>query len=58
MFKPFLFIVFYCVLTPLALVCRALGYDPMALKQWGKGKESVFVDRNHTYTSAELKSPR
>lgn len=58
MIRTVLFITFYCLLTPVALVRRALGYDPMTLNKWKKGSASVFVERNHTYTSNGMDSPR
>lgn len=44
-------VVFFCILTPLALVMRLFGYDPLALKanqassQWSKRK-SVSYDQD------------
>lgn len=44
-------IVFFCILTPLALVMRLFGYDPLKIKaneahsQWSKQK-SVSYDQD------------
>jgi hypothetical protein len=41
-------IVFFCILTPLALVMRLFGYDPLkvksnqAMSQWSKRKSVKF----------------
>lgn len=57
MSKIILTLVFFIVLTPLALLRRALGHDPMALKKWKKGNGSVFETRDHTYTPKEIELP-
>lgn len=57
MSKVFLFLIYYIVLTPAALLRRMMGYDPMALRKWKQDHSSVFVDRNYSYTSKDLDSP-
>jgi hypothetical protein len=57
MSKIILSLIFFIVVTPLALLRRALGHDPMALKKWKKGTESVFETRDHTYTPEEIEQP-
>ncbi|MBI9079556.1 MAG: hypothetical protein JEY79_07435 [Pseudodesulfovibrio sp.] len=57
MSKIILTLVFFIILTPLALLRRALGHDPMALKKWKKGNGSVFETRDHTYTPEEIELP-
>lgn len=58
MLKPLLFLLFYLVLTPTALVRRLLSYDPMARKQWKCGTQSVFLHRAHRFTADDLRSPK
>ena len=50
-------VLFFCLLTPVGLVRRALGYDAMRLRQWRRGRESVFKVRDHRYTPADLDRP-
>lgn len=57
MSKVILTAVFFVVVTPLALLRRALGHDPMLLKQWKNGRDSVFVTRDHTFTAEEIELP-
>ncbi len=57
MSKIILTLVFFVVLTPLALLRRTLGHDPMALKKWKDGNGSAFETRDHTYTPEEIELP-
>ncbi|GAB7022195.1 SxtJ family membrane protein [Salidesulfovibrio brasiliensis] len=57
MSKVILSVIFFGVVTPLALLRRVLGHDPMALRQWKKGDESVFVKRDHHFTAKEIENP-
>lgn len=57
MSKVILTLVFFIVLTPLALLRRVLGHDPMQLKQWKKNTQSVFDVRDHTFTPEEIERP-
>lgn len=57
MSKIILSLVFFVVLTPIALLRRMGGHDPMALRKWKKGNESVFETRDHTYTAQEIEQP-
>jgi len=50
-------VVFFVVVTPMALFRRLSGRDAMGLKQWRSGNQSVFVRRDHTYTAADLERP-
>jgi len=56
MSKVILSVVFFGLVTPLALVRRLSGHDLMNLRGWKK-QGSVFVTRNHTYTAKELEHP-
>jgi len=57
LFNIFLTILFFIVLTPFALLRRAFGHDPMALKKWKKGQGSVFVTRDHIYHAEDIEHP-
>lgn len=57
MSKVILTVVFFTVLTPIALLRRILGHDPMRLKSWKAGNDSVFETRDHTYPPEEIEQP-
>ena len=57
MSKVVLTMVFFVVLTPLALAQRALGHDPMKRRAWKNGAGSVFEVRDHTFTPREIEHP-
>lgn len=56
--KSLLLALFYGVLTPVALILRRMGHDPMKLRQWKRSTRSAFVDRGHRYSARDLQSPR
>ena len=49
--------IFWLVLTPVSIIRKHLGFDPMMLKKWKNGTDSVFTVRNHTITSDDLNMP-
>ena len=55
--KIILSLVYFIIVTPMGLVRRAMGADPMRGKLWKKGDESVLVDRDHHYSSEDLQKP-
>ncbi|QJB57276.1 SxtJ family membrane protein [Pseudodesulfovibrio sp. zrk46] len=57
MSKVILTLVFFVILTPLALLRRILGHDPMQLNKWKKGRNSVFFSRDHSFTPEEIERP-
>ncbi len=57
MSKVVLSVVFFGILTPLAVLRRLSGHDPMKLKQWKNGENSVFETRDHIFTSEEIERP-
>lgn len=57
MSKVILSLIFFGLVTPLALLRRVLGHDPMALRKWKKGNDSVFVVREHRFTAKEIQNP-
>lgn len=56
MSKIILSIIFFGLLTPLALLRRVFGHDPMALKAWKK-EGTAFVTRDHTFTPKDIEQP-
>lgn len=57
MSKIILTLTYFLVLTPIALLRRMLGHDPMQEKQWKQGSGSVFDVRDHTFTPEEIERP-
>jgi len=50
-------ILFYIMVTPVGLLRRMLGKDPLQLKKWKKGRESVLRVRDHTLTAKDIINP-
>ncbi len=57
MSQVLLILVFFGIVTPVAALRRALGKDPMRLRQWKSGQESVFTVRDATITAQDLERP-
>lgn len=57
MSKVLLTVIFFGIQTPISLLRRGLGHDPMLRKQWKNGTDSVFVVRDHTFTAEEIERP-
>ena len=55
--KILLSIIFYIVVTPIGLFRKLLGADSMRVGKWKQSNESVFLERNHTYSTIDLKKP-
>ena len=55
--KILLTVLFVGVVTPIGLVRRALGQDPMRLRQWKRDRASVFTVRDHHFTPADIDRP-
>lgn len=47
-------LIFFLVVTPVALVRRWSGKDNLNLKKFKKGSSSVFVERNHKYDRSDM----
>jgi len=52
-----LLVIFWGLVTPIGLIRRAFGKDPLRLRQFKKGDNSVFVERNHEFSASDLKYP-
>jgi hypothetical protein len=50
-------ILFFVVVTPIGLVRRLLGADPLQIKKWKLGSESVFIRRSALIISEDLEKP-
>lgn len=50
-------VIFVSVVTPIALMLKAFGKDSLQMKQWKAGRESVFTERNHTYSNEDIRRP-
>lgn len=57
MSKVLLTLVFLLVVTPIAIIRRLMGRDPMQLRKFKAGPDSVMVVRDHTFTAADISKP-
>ncbi len=55
--RVILSLVFFLIVTPVGLIRKAFGSDPMKTGLWKKGEESVLVERDHRYTKEDLEKP-
>ena len=49
--------IFGLVTTPMGILRRMTGADSMRRKQWKKGKDSVFVNRDYVFLAEDLERP-
>jgi hypothetical protein len=57
MSRILLSIVFFAVVTPIAVFRRLAGKDSLKLRAFKAGKDSVMVERNHTFVGRDLERP-
>lgn len=50
-------LVFLLLVTPVGAVRRLLGSDPLRLKSWRSGKESLLTSRNRRWLPADMEKP-
>jgi hypothetical protein len=55
--KVLLSIVFFVIVLPIGLIRRLFGSDAMKLKAWQSGDQSVFIVRNHLFSTEDIKYP-
>lgn len=55
--KILLVIVFFGVVTPIAVLRRLFGKDSLKLRAFKKGQDSVMLERNHVFVSTDLERP-
>ena len=48
---------YFVIIIPIALFRSLLGHDPMRLREWKFGKDSLFIERNFSYGEDDLKHP-
>jgi hypothetical protein len=57
MSRIILAIVFFAVVTPVAVVRKLAGRDSMKLTAFKAGTDSVMLARNHTFTAKDIEKP-
>ena len=50
-------VVYGIILTPVGVIRRFLGSDPMKRKEWKNGSSSVFTERKHVFVSDDFNRP-
>ena len=55
--KILLTLAFFLIVTPIGLMRRRTGADPLQLKKWKKGTDSVFVERQGAIQDKDLANP-
>ena len=50
-------VVFFVVVTPIALIRRLMGADALQLKKWKQGRGSVFVERQGVIQGKDMANP-
>jgi hypothetical protein len=50
-------VVFFVVVTPIALIRRLMGADALQLKKWKQGQGSVFVERQGVIQGKDMANP-
>jgi hypothetical protein len=57
MSKVMLTLVFFLLVTPMGLSRRLVGKDTLQLRRFGRDRTSVFRNREHLFTSADIEQP-
>jgi len=57
MSKVFLSIIFLVLVIPVGFIRKLMKRDPMQIKKWKTGDESVLKIRDHRYVSDDLVNP-
>nr|MBF0223161.1 hypothetical protein [Desulfobulbaceae bacterium] len=55
--KILLTIVFFILVIPMGFFRKLSGKDPMNLKKWRSGSDSVFITRDSKVTATDLEKP-
>ena len=50
-------IVFFLIVTPIAILRRLMGKDALKLRAFKAGNDSVMLERNHTFVGRDLEKP-
>jgi hypothetical protein len=57
MSKILLTIIFLVVVTPIGILRRLIGKDSLKLRAFKAKKDSVMLERNHTFTGTDIERP-
>jgi hypothetical protein len=57
MSKIVLSIVFFLVVSPVAIIRRLMGKDAMRLRAFKAGDDSVMVRRDHAFVASDIERP-
>ena len=57
MSRVILTVLFFLIVTPIALIRRLMGADALQLKKWKQGQGSVFVVREGVIQGKDLETP-
>jgi hypothetical protein len=55
--KILLSVVFFFVVTPIAILRRLAGKDSLKLRAFKASQDSVMLERNHTFVGRDLERP-
>ena len=56
--KVMLSVFFFGLVIPVGVILKLIGKDSMCKKNWKDGSDaSVMIERNHLYTSDDIKNP-
>ena len=55
--RVLLSIVFFLVVTPIGVFRRLIGKDSLKLRAFNASKQSVMLERNHTFVAKDLETP-
>ncbi|MFN8208417.1 MAG: SxtJ family membrane protein [Bacteroidales bacterium] len=50
-------IIFLVIVTPVGLFRKLAGKDPLSLRKFRKGADTVFISRKHLFTRENLSNP-
>jgi hypothetical protein len=50
-------LIYFVLIVPIGLFRSFLGHDPMRLREWKSGNDSLFIERNFSYDVEDLKYP-
>lgn len=50
-------LIFLLLVTPVGIVRRLLGSDPLTLRSWRSGNGSLFTAKNHRWLPADMEKP-
>lgn len=50
-------VVFFVIVLPVGLARRLLGKDSLHLREFGRGKQSVMMVRDHVYVPSDIEKP-